>query len=61
MNRIKWMDLARTLAIFFVIVLHVTDTFLSKLDLDKTEWIIYQSERILGRLSVPYSLCFQGL
>lgn len=60
MSRIKWMDLSRTLAILFVIILHVMDEYLAKIDLDNFQWILYQSERTIGRLSVPVFLMLSG-
>lgn len=60
MNRVGWMDLSRTLAIFFVLLIHVTDEFLSSTALSNVQWGIYQSIRTFGRIGVPIFLMLSG-
>lgn len=60
MGRVGWMDLSRTLAIFFVLLIHVTDEFLSGIELSGFQWGVYQSIRVLGRIGVPIFLMLSG-
>jgi surface polysaccharide O-acyltransferase-like enzyme len=60
-NRIAWMDLARFLAMAFVVILHTSDQLMIKhAALSNFNWSIYQVIRIFGRIGVPLFIMISG-